>query len=459
MEESDQATRLPPHEDERLLALQRYQILDTAEEASFDRFTRLACRLFGAPIALVSLVDKDRQWFKSCVGLDVRETSRDVAFCAHAILGDGPLVVADATKDYRFASNPLVTGPPYIRFYAGAPLCTADGYKLGTLCIIDRKPRTLGANDLATLSDLAALVVEQIEQRRLAARLHESEESFRALVDSSRDGISVMRPDATVAFANPALAHMLAYRTPEDLQRIYFPAAVHPDDRVAAGDRLKRGLSGEVLPLSELRLLGADGRVVLVEVATRPLNFQGELGIFSVLRDVTELRRLQSAERAQARTDHLTGLPNRRALEEVVQRELAHADRHGLGLCLALFDIDHFKDVNDRHGHDAGDRILEMMGSVLRANVRQGDLPVRWGGEEFLVFMPATPLPGARSLAERVRARMEAQSAELGPVGVTVSAGIAERRAAETFADLFARTDDLLYAAKTAGRNRVVEPA
>jgi diguanylate cyclase len=174
---------------------------------------------------------------------------------------------------------------------------------------------------------------------------------------------------------------------------------------------------------------------------------------------LTELRRLQEVERAQARTDHLTGLQNRRALEEVVQREMAHADRHGLGLSLALFDIDHFKHVNDRYGHNAGDRILEIMGQVLRASVRQGDLPVRWGGEEFLVFMPATPLQGARSLAERVRARMEAETAERGPVTVTVSAGIAERRAAEAFSDLFSRTDDLLYAAKAAGRNRVAEPA
>ncbi|QLC24949.1 PAS domain S-box protein [Parasphingopyxis algicola] len=156
----------PVDEAERLAALRRYAILDTAPEENFDRIARLAARQFGVPIALVSLIDEDRQWFKASCGLDVREMGRDVAFCAHAILGDDVFVVPDATKDPRFSDNPLVTEDPEIRFYAGAPLTDRRGHKLGTLCLIDTEPRPgLSSEDQALLRDLAAVVTDQIEMR------------------------------------------------------------------------------------------------------------------------------------------------------------------------------------------------------------------------------------------------------------------------------------------------------
>lgn len=147
---------LPSNEAERLATLRKLRILDTPPEERFDRITRIAARLFGVPIVAVSLVDADRQWFKSCQGLSVRETSRDISFCGHTILGDGVLVVSDARRDPRFAENPLVTGEPGIRFYAGHPLAGPDGHWLGTLCLIDRRPRELNERDQATLRDLAA---------------------------------------------------------------------------------------------------------------------------------------------------------------------------------------------------------------------------------------------------------------------------------------------------------------
>lgn len=132
---------LPPNERERLAALRRYVVLDTPPEAAFERITRLASRLLHVPISLVSLVDESRQWFKSAFGLPLRQTSREVSFCAHAILNRDVTVVADATLDRRFLDNPLVTGDPRIRSYAGAPLTTPDGFNLGTLCAIDTVPR------------------------------------------------------------------------------------------------------------------------------------------------------------------------------------------------------------------------------------------------------------------------------------------------------------------------------
>lgn len=161
--------KIPANEAERLAALRNYAILDTDPDDNFDRIVQLAARQFDVPIALISLVDEKRQWFKACCGLDVRETDRDLAFCAHAILGDDVFLVLDASKDERFADNPLVTGGPKIRFYAGAPLVNPQGHKLGTLCLIDNEPRDgFSQEDQALLHDLAAVVVDQIEMRYAA---------------------------------------------------------------------------------------------------------------------------------------------------------------------------------------------------------------------------------------------------------------------------------------------------
>ncbi|HEX5360953.1 MAG TPA: sensor domain-containing diguanylate cyclase [Fluviicoccus sp.] len=157
-----QSPDFPPDEAFRLRTLTSLSILDTPPEERFDRLTRLAQRLFDVPIALVSLIDSNRQWFKSCQGLDVRETPRDVSFCAHAILGNDLLVVPDAAADARFADNPLVTGEPFIRFYAGCPLKAPNGSLLGTLCVIDRQAREFSHDDRAALRDLAAIVEQEL---------------------------------------------------------------------------------------------------------------------------------------------------------------------------------------------------------------------------------------------------------------------------------------------------------
>lgn len=157
----------------RLAALRRYDILDTPPEPGFDRIVRLASHLLGTPISLVSLVDEKRQWFKARMGLDATETPRSMAFCAHAILGDDVMVVPDAVNDRRFHDNPLVTGAPHIRFYAGAPLCTPEGHRLGTLCVIDQEPRQMDDERRALLADLSALVVDELELRRVNHALGE----------------------------------------------------------------------------------------------------------------------------------------------------------------------------------------------------------------------------------------------------------------------------------------------
>jgi DNA-binding response OmpR family regulator len=153
---------LPHDEKKRLAALHDLGVLDTAPEDRFDRITRLAAELFDVPIVVVSLVDQDRQWFKSCYGLDARETSREVSFCAHAILGQTAMIVPDTLLDARFADNPLVTGEPRIRFYAGYPLVLADKSCVGTLCIIDTRPRWLDEKKISLLQDLAGLTQQEL---------------------------------------------------------------------------------------------------------------------------------------------------------------------------------------------------------------------------------------------------------------------------------------------------------
>lgn len=159
---------IPKDEKSRLKTLVSLNILDTFHEERFDRLTRMACKLFEVPIAMVTLVDDKRQWFKSCVGLNVSETARDISFCGHAILSDEVLVVSDAEKDVRFADNPLVIGDPHIRFYAGCPIKSLNGSRLGTLCIIDGKARAFSKQDLEFLKDIASMVERELAFIELA---------------------------------------------------------------------------------------------------------------------------------------------------------------------------------------------------------------------------------------------------------------------------------------------------
>ncbi|MEB3338330.1 MAG: GAF domain-containing protein, partial [Leptolyngbyaceae bacterium] len=179
---------LPPNEVQRLQALQSYQVLDTPAEKEFDDLTHLAAYICGTPIALISLIDAKRQWFKSRVGLNVPEFDRDLAFCAHAILQPEPLIIPDTLKDEQFVSHPLVTSEPQIRFYAGAPLINPQGLAMGTLCVLDRVPRQLGASQIEALQALARQVVIHLELRRhvssLSAEMLEHQQMERELRES-----------------------------------------------------------------------------------------------------------------------------------------------------------------------------------------------------------------------------------------------------------------------------------
>jgi adenylate cyclase len=171
---------VPENEKARQAALALYDILDTGQEQSYDDFTKIASYVGGTPIALITIVDKDRQWFKSKVGTQLTETPRDVSFCAHAILNPlQPLLVPDATKDARFSDNPVVTDEPRVRFYFGAPLVTPEKFALGTLCVIDTKPRELSREQVDVLKALARQVSTLLEIRRCTLDLRRAIETHR----------------------------------------------------------------------------------------------------------------------------------------------------------------------------------------------------------------------------------------------------------------------------------------
>ncbi len=286
---------VPDNESKRLHCLQSLNILDTPPEERFDRYTRLVKRVLDVPIALVSLVDTDRQWFKSCLGLEVTETTREVSFCGHAILDSGIFVVNDAISDERFADNPLVIDEPGIRFYAGYPLEYSDGSRLGTLCVIDTQPRCFEDGELDILVDVGALVVRELEAIQLAI------------------------------------------------------------------------------------------------------------------------------------LDDLTGISNRRGFKLLSQKSLDICYREKIPASLAFFDLNGFKNINDKFGHAEGDRALARFARLMTNSFRSSDVFARLGGDEFVVFLTGTYSDDAKKIVEVFHKALEDRNNQSNcGYDITFSSGVVE---------------------------------
>ena len=325
------AAPFPADEALRLDALYATALLDSLPEPAFDRITRLVARALDVPIALISLVDQERQWFKSRVGVDVAQTPREQAFCAHAILETGPLVVPDATADIRFADNPLVTGAPDIRAYAGVPIRTRNGQAIGTLCAIDSQPRCFTQEELDTLSDLAALAMKQVQMRedmersrleanRSNAALRANAAQFEEIFDLASVGIAQVAPDGAWLTVNQALCRIVGYSA-DELQRLSFQDITHPDDLHVDLDLMRQFEAGQISQYQvEKRYRRKGGQTVWIDLnVTKKSGEDGQLKYFiCIIQDIDARKQTELALAALRRNLEETV---RQRTEEVLGRE------------------------------------------------------------------------------------------------------------------------------------------
>lgn len=294
-----QAPAIPENETARLAALYQRSLIDTLPEERFDRFTLLARQIFGVEIVLVSLVDTNRQWFKSKQGLDACETGRDISFCGHAILYEEIFLIPDALSDPRFADNPLVTDEPHIRFYAGAPLSTADGFRIGTLCLIDSHPRQLTAHELLMLRNLADCVEHEMAQAGLEQeqKLQKIErEQLRQILETSPVAVRIMRlADKKLVFVNQSFCDMVRYPKEEALSLDPIKFYQHIEDYEAIVARLQRGESIINFPVE----LTSKGNNIWALTSFFSIEFEGAAASLAWIYEVTELvQALKGAEAA-----------------------------------------------------------------------------------------------------------------------------------------------------------------
>ncbi|MCH1508428.1 MAG: GAF domain-containing protein, partial [Akkermansiaceae bacterium] len=293
------------NEHERIKALKRYEILDTPPEREFDDITHLAAQICETPIALISLVDEKRQWFKSTLGLELRELPRDISFCAHAILGGDLFEVFDASKDERFLTNPLVTGEPHIRFYAGAPLVTPDGQSLGTLCVTDYSPRKLSEEQRDGLKRLAAQVVRQLEVRhdrmqliRNTEELRESNERTEQIIAAALDAVITMGMDGLIVSWNPQAETIFGWSAGEVIGKRMSEVIIPPSQREAH----ERGLShlaktGEARVLDrrlEMTALNKEGKEFPIELTISRVQVSGQPFFSGFIRDLSAVKEAEA---------------------------------------------------------------------------------------------------------------------------------------------------------------------
>ncbi len=288
-------------EPSRLAALHSYEVLDTLPEESLDDLTRLAAHICGVPIALISLIDRDRQWFKSRVGLEVTETPLDVSFCVHAVERPGLFIVPDATKDARFAGNPLVAREPHIRFYAGTPLMSPEGVALGTLCVIDHRVRQLSPEQEEALRVLGRQVMTQLEIRRQNRALRASEAERANILASAMDAIIVMDERGIIREFNPAAERMFGWTGESVIGQLLAEVIVPPALRQRHGHglshRQKTGEGPIVGQRTELTALRADGTLFPVELSVVQSHVKGLPVFIGFMRDISVRQAAEEALR------------------------------------------------------------------------------------------------------------------------------------------------------------------
>ncbi|GAA3953301.1 putative bifunctional diguanylate cyclase/phosphodiesterase [Allohahella marinimesophila] len=432
----------PENELQRLAALRASGLLDSPAEERFDRLTRLAKQLFGVQNVLISLVDTNRAWSKSRQGLDVCETSRDIAFCGHAILSDDIFEVVDTLEDERFLDNPLVLGPPFIRFYAAAPITSTSGFKLGTFCLFDASPRRLTVEERWTLRDFANSVEDEIaipasdETKRirrapvdrragLTARWRQADAQsenarVQTILDQIVDGILVVDPDGNIESLNRSAVEMFGFKRHELLGRhlsmlmpeVPFHPLPAPGPSIADNSGDSAWISKIIGFRQETLALKKDEGTMNVEFVFSDFRRGHRRQFLCMIRDVTARKELEQQINSLAFYDALTNIPNRRLLRD----RLAHAMQASKRLesygALLFIDLDRFKQLNDSAGHYVGDMLLQEAATRIRHCVRDSDTISRWGGDEFVIILEnlesnqRSAAALTKQLAEKIRRQL-----------------------------------------------------
>ena len=447
-------------EASRQQSLDRLSVLDSGAEASFDGLVHAAAAICGTPIALISLIDHDRQWFKANVGLEgVSETPRAISFCAHAIEQADLFVVEDAQLDPRFATNPIVTGDPHIRFYAGAPLLLSDGSTVGTLCVIAREPLRLTDQQREVLRQLGRTAVHLLEGRRALMAEGDMRQEAERISSGMPIGLYATDGEGACTFTNPRWQEIFGLSLEESLGSGWADT-IHPEDRSAVFAEWTQAAEEAREFEMGFRLLRRDGS--LINVHSQAKAFRDPAGVITgflgFAQDVTSEVALRAELQHQASHDALTQLLNRRAFDACLSQCLQQPAHPGQpGHALLYIDLDQFKIINDAAGHAAGDRLLVQVARLLEAFRSPEASLARLGGDEFGLLLPHCTVAEAEATAGRiirvledVRYQEEEQRFRIGvSIGVVPLVGQGFDPDA-----VMQAADTSCFAAKESGRNR-----
>jgi diguanylate cyclase (GGDEF)-like protein len=478
---------IPENEPLRLQALEDLRILDTERQADFDALVSLARQIFDVPISLISLLDRDRQWFKAVVGLDINQTERAAAFCNYTISGGDAFVVSDASEDQRFCANRLVSADPNVRFYAGVPLAVEPGLYLGSFCILDRRPRQIDDVDLRRLKWLGEIAVSLLRKHKTALDSADLSASVAHQAEIISEQTAALIEQKRILNCASSLAKMGAWEM--DIQtgewkwsdgmyelhevergfHITFDRILnlYPEPYRTRLARLMEQSQRGATPFTfEGRMYTEKGNLRWVRIIS---DFECKDGRpirrFGMKQDITDEKTMALRIQRLAQRDDLTGLYNRAVLYEKLAETANKKDPFRHHVTLFLCDLDGFKDINDTHGHPVGDVCLKRIAHRVRKLLGSGCLMARIGGDEFAILIhDDTTIPPIDDLVERVQRAVARPLRWKGHTfGLTCSIGIASRAEGRSFDpdELLREADLALYEAKAAGKNcrRLFRPA
>ncbi|MDB5689343.1 MAG: hypothetical protein JWL91_1219 [Sphingomonas bacterium] len=465
-------TNLQEDEEARLRALHALDLHDAPPEQALKALAELAAQLLGCPMSMVTLIDRAQQRIVACVGAEPGEGDRNVSFCQHTIRSPTLLVVPDATLESRFADLPCVTGDMHVRFYAGMPICAPDpqtgvSHRVGAICAVDTVPRSIGPAEEAAMSNLARLAEAILSARVISGQSlelaaltqHQSQALQRSVTAfgqaeriASIGSWQIGVPDGPLTWS-------------EGVYRIYdLPPGVEVDLAYAlqfypeSARKLVEDSLGEAVATGQpfdfaTDLRTATGRLRRVRCLGEPVIADGiTVAVAGVFQDVTDRFKLEQSLRRSAELDALTGLANRAGFNCQLEAAVQDAAERSAPLMLVLADLDHFKPINDQHGHGAGDEVLQIVGERLRGICDLDCTPARLGGDEFAIIVRdaaacADPAPFVAGVLDRLKQPAVTRYGTL-PISITVGYGLFDSDRDLTLREFVHRIDSVLYDAK-----------